>query len=51
MKDIAENKKGNISFLMASFFIDILYDKSHKMGSLKLYDGENTANLTPSKTF
>lgn len=51
MKGIAENKKGNISFLMASSFIDALYEKPHKIGSLKIYDSESIVNPTPSKTF
>lgn len=51
MKDIAENKKGNISSLISSSYIDILYEKLHKIGSLKLHDGESIVNLTPSKTF
>lgn len=45
MKDLAEKKKWNIPFLVASSFTDVLYEKSHKIGSLKLYDGESIQNI------
>lgn len=51
MKDIAENKKWNISFFVASSFIDDLYDKLHNIGLLQLYDRESIVNPSPSKIF
>lgn len=51
MKDIAENRKGNTSFLVVSSFINALYEKSYEISSLKLHDGGSIVNTTSSKIF